>query len=206
MSFKKIIRDPAFWSLIVFNAFVILMYQNDQTQFSTIIWIYWWQSIIIGIFNFMDMRSIPVENISIKNLKINNQPATPEQAKGCLPWFFLFHYGIFHFVYFIFLLVQYRTTYSYRFALLGMLINYGIYYYQNKKKYRHVVRNIGTMFFMPYLRVLPMHLAILAPQFLKITPALVFLVLKAVMDIIGHLLTTPYYWQNEKAPGEGTYT
>jgi hypothetical protein len=206
MSFTKIIRDPAFWSLLIFNIAIIVMYHNDNAQYATIIWLYWWQSIIIGVFNFLDMRSIPVENISVKDLKIDGSPATPEQAKGCLPWFFAFHYGVFHLVYFVFLLVQFRSVYSYKYALLGMIITYAIYYYQNKKKYRHAVRNIGTMFFMPYLRVVPMHLAILAPQFLKTTPALVFLVLKLLMDVIGHILTTPYYWQNKKAPGEGSYT
>ena len=44
--------------------------------------------------------------------------------------------------------------------------------------------NIGAMFFLPYARVVPMHLMILMPQFLHISGNAIFLVLKTLADVI----------------------
>ena len=90
-----------------------------------------------------------------------------------------------------------------KWALLALAISYTFYFIQNKIKYSHVKRSLGTMFFTPYIRIIPMHLTILLPKFFHIQPALTFLVLKMAMDIIGHLMTTPYYWKNDTKPGEG---
>jgi hypothetical protein len=60
------------------------------------------------------------------------------------------------------------------------------------------------MFFTPYLRIVPMHLTILLPKFLGWTPGLTFLILKTIFDVVGHLVTTKYYWnKEEKIEGEG---
>jgi len=42
-----------------------------------------------------------------------------------------------------------------------------------------------------------MHITIILPAFMKWEPGLVFLLLKALFDLIGHVATTPYYWQKE---------
>src|SRR5260221_12970500 len=109
-SIQKIIRDPALWALIGFNLFMIFQYQNDVKEYSTVIWLYWCQSVLIGLFNFVDMISLRAEQISVENMSFNGQPATALQAKGCLPWFFLVHYGGFHLGYLIFLFVDFHVT------------------------------------------------------------------------------------------------
>jgi len=145
------------------------------------------------------------DDISVENMTINNRPASPQQAKGCLPWFFAVHYGGFHFAYLIFLFIDFHILdidfHSFKWSLLALMISYVFFFIQNKIKYSHVKRNIGTMFFMPYIRIVPMHLTILLPKFFHWQPALTFLVLKMAMDIIGHLLTTPYYWKHETKTG-----
>lgn len=200
-SFQKIIRDPALWALIAFNIVVILQYRHDEKEYTTIIWLYWCQSVLIGLFTFLDMMTIKPENISVENFKINNKQATPKQAKGCLPWFFVFHYGTFHFVYLIFLFVDFNFSdidfSTVKWAFLSLFITYLFFFIQNKKRYIHTKRNIGMLFFIPYLRIVPMHLTILLPKFFDWQPGVTFLVLKMAMDIIGHLITTPYYWQHE---------
>lgn len=207
-SFQKILRDPAFWALIGFNLVLIFQYQNDVKEYTTIIWLYWCQSVILGFFNFLDMVTLKAENISVANMTINDQPATPEKAKGCLPWFFLIHYGGFHLAYMIFLFVDFKITdinfTFFKFSLLALFVTYVFFFIQNKIRYSHVKRNISAMFFTPYLRIIPMHLTILLPKFLHWTPALTFLVLKMAMDVIGHLITTPYYWKHDVQPGSGT--
>jgi hypothetical protein len=206
-SIQKIIRDPALWALVGFNALLIIQYRQDAKEYTTIIWLYWCQSVLLGFFTFFDMVTMKADDISVENMTINNKPATPQQARGCLPWFFLVHYGGFHLGYLVFLFIGFNfldiNFQSLKWSLLALLISYVFLFIQNKKQYSHIKRKIGTMFFMPYLRIVPMHLTILLPKFLHWQPALTFLVLKMAMDVIGHLLTTPYYWKHETKPEEG---
>jgi len=199
---QKILRDPAMWSLIVLNLLFIYEYKDDPRQYTSIIWLYWCQSVLIGIFNFLDM--ITLKNIDVSEMNISGRPANSKQAKGCLPMFFLFHYGMFHIGYFIFLLVDFKlsdTNFTYlKWALCGVLLQQVIYFTQSKIKYSNQPRNIGTMFFIPYLRIVPMHLTILLPKFLGWAPALTFLILKTVFDMLGQLITTRYYWSKEPKP------
>ena len=202
---QKIIRDPSFWALIFLNVFFIYEYKEDSIQYTTIIWLYWCQSVLLGIFNFFDMLTL--KNASVENMTINGKPATVAQAKGCLPIFFLFHYGIFHLVYFIFLAVDLNLSSAgfsvLKWALLGLIINQVIYFVQNKTIYANVSRNMGTMFFTPYLRIVPMHLTILLPKFIGWTPVITFLVLKTIFDVLGHIITTKYYWEKAEVSNEG---
>jgi len=204
---QKILRDPAFWALIFMNLLFIYEYKENPKHYTTIIWLYWCQSVLLGVFNFFDMLTL--KNASVENMTINGKPATVRQAKGCLPIFFLFHYGIFHLVYFVFLLVDFKISDMdfgmWKWAIAGIFVNQLILFVQNKTKYAGIKRNIGTMFFIPYLRIVPMHLTILLPKFLGWTPALTFLILKTVFDIIGHLVTTKYYWNKEEESPEGGY-
>lgn len=195
------------WTLILLNLLFIYEFKDDPRQYTSIIWLYWCQSVLIGVFNFFDM--VTLKNADVRNMTINGKPATVKQAKGCLPIFFLFHYGIFHIVYLVFLLVDFKlsdTNFTYlKWALGGVLLHQVIHFIQNKTTYSGESRNIGTMFFMPYLRIVPMHLTILLPKFLGWTPALTFLILKTVFDVVGQLLTTKYYWSREDKKPEGGY-
>jgi hypothetical protein len=206
---QKIFRDPSFWTLIALNLFFIYEVKDDPKQYTTVIWLYWLQSVLIGLFNFIDMLTLKTKNIDVSNMTFNDKPATPAGAKGCLPIFFLFHYGIFHFVYLIFLFVDFKITDT-NFSYLGMaalvvFLQQVIQFVQNKVKFANRSRNIASMFFTPYLRIVPMHLTILLPKFLGWTPGLTFLILKTVFDVIGYLVTTKYYRNNEQRPepGEG---
>jgi hypothetical protein len=84
------------------NGYLIYYYQQQPGEFNTIVWIYWLQSVLIGLFNFFDLMS--VKNPDETSMSLNSQPVA-EGSMGCAAWFFLFHYGFFHFVYAIFLLV-----------------------------------------------------------------------------------------------------
>ena len=204
---QKILRDPGLWTLIALNLFFIYEVKDDPKQYTTVIWLYWFQSVLIGLFNFTDMLTVKTKNIDVSNMTFNDKPVTPVRAKGCLPVFFLFHYGIFHFAYLIFLLIDFKISdanFSYLgAAAAGVILQQVIHFTQTKIRYAHRPRNISSMFFTPYLRIVPMHLTILLPAFLGWTPALTFLILKSVFDVIGHLITTKYYWNNEQTPETG---
>jgi hypothetical protein len=202
---QKILRDPALWTLLLLNILFIYEYSNDPRQYTSIVWLYWCQSVLIGIFNFLDM--ITIKNVNA-DITVNGKPATRAQAKGCFPFFFLIHYGIFHFAYLFFLLIDFKltdTNFSYlKWALAGVFLQQVIHFAQLKVKYAETTRNVSSMFFTPYLRIVPMHLTILLPKFLGWTPGLTFLILKTIFDVVGHLVTTKYYWnKEEKIEGEG---
>jgi hypothetical protein len=63
-----------------------------------------------------------------------------------------------------------------------------INFIRQKQLERTVKLNIGTMFFLPYLRIIPMHLMILLPAFLGWKPSLTFLALKMGADILSFIL------------------
>jgi len=203
---KKILSDPAFWALIFLNVYFIYEYRGDPKQYTSIIWLYWCQSVLLGIFNFADM--LTTKKQTADSVTINGKPTSPEQAKGCLSFFFLFHYGFFHLGYFVFLAVDFKFSdidFTFlKLAVLGVIFNQVIHFVQNKTKYADTPRNIGRMFFTPYLRIVPMHLVILLPKFFSLTPGLTFLILKTIFDVISHIATTRYYWNREELkPKEG---
>jgi hypothetical protein len=198
--FQKIVRDPALWTLIAINILFIYEFRDDPKHYTTIIWMYWCQSVLLGLFTFAQMLSLN-KNLPEKSTPVNGDAVNIKKARGCMPFFFLFHYGMFHLVYFVFLLVDFRVT-NLNFSLLkwslaGIILNQLIIFIQHKTKNAETVQSMGWLFFVPYLRIVPMHLTILLPRFMGWQPAILFLILKTVFDIIGHIITTPYYWNNK---------
>lgn len=196
--FKKIFSSPALLFLIAANLYCIWYYQKYTDGFATIVWIYWFQSVIIGLFNFVDLLTI--KNFSTANFQVNKKPVQ-KNAKGCIAWFFLFHYGAFHFAYMIFLLVQVGVlSVNFTFLFLGVLaflFESTINFIRRKQQEKVTAFNIGTLFFLPYVRIVPMHLMILGPAFLGWKPSLVFLILKMGADIISLLLYNIIFNKNK---------
>jgi hypothetical protein len=187
---QRIIKDPGFWFLLLMNGYLIYYYQQQPGEFNTIIWIYWVQSVLIGIFNFFELNS--VKNPDEKTLSMNNQPVN-KAGMGCAAWFFLLHYGFFHFVYAIFLLVGKSSGVNGKLLLItaGIFVTEStIQLIRKRNSLQSEKVNVGRMFFTPYLRIVPMHLMILVPSFLGITASVLFLVLKTIADAGMYLLTT----------------
>lgn len=172
------------------NGYLIYYYQQQPGEFNTIVWIYWLQSVLIGLFNFFDLMS--VKNPDETSMSLNNQPVA-EGSMGCAAWFFLLHYGFFHFVYAIFLLVGKHSGVNGKLLLItaGIFVTESTIQFIRKRNTLQPEKiNVGRMFFTPYLRIVPMHLMILVPAFLGITASILFLVLKTVADAGMYLLTT----------------
>jgi hypothetical protein len=188
---QRITKDPGFWFLVLMNSYLIYYYLDHPGEFNTIVWIYWMQSILIGFFNFIDLMT--VKNPDETSMKMNDQPVTKSNM-GCAAWFFLFHFGFFHFVYAIFLLAGNLKGANGKIILLtaGIFFAESTLQLLRRKRVANTIKvNVGKMFMTPYLRIIPMHLMILAPAFLGITGgSILFLVLKTVADIGMYLLTT----------------
>jgi hypothetical protein len=197
---RKILTDPAFYGLVLLNIYFIYEYKDDPKKYTTIVWVFWCQSVLIGAFNFIEL--LTTKNIDATGFTANNKPADPSQSRGCYSFFFLFHYQFFHIGYFIFLIVQLGAksidSIFLKSALLALTVNMVITFIKHKQDYKNHPPKLAALFFMPYLRIVPMHMMILLPAFLNWQPALIFLILKAVFDVIGHLIATRWYWVNEE--------
>jgi len=189
MMFKKYFTNPYFLLLLAGNIYCIWYFKNHSNGFVTVIWIYWIQSVIIGFFNFIDLLTI--KNYEAGDAELNGQPVTGKN-KGCLPWFFMFHYGIFHFVYGIFLLVKFNIDkVDKSFLLIGVaafLAESLAGFIRRKTVEPEMKFNIASLFFLPYVRIVPMHVIILVPAFLGVQPSAIFLILKTAADIFSFIL------------------
>jgi hypothetical protein len=159
-------------------------------------WVYWFQSITIGFFNFI--RILQLKEFSTEGFKINGQPVQPTQStKIFTAFFFLFHYGFFHFVYLIFLLTgTFAKVYGNGPNFIGLkhifltallfFINHLFSYFYNRPRDTKK-QKIGSLMFYPYARIIPMHLTIIFSfSFGGALP--LFLMLKTFADGIMHVV------------------
>lgn len=180
---RKILFMPGFWMLLATNIYILAYYLDYPDSIHTIVLLFYIQSVIIGIFNALDMLTVrnPVEN----SFTVNGKPGN---RAGCAGLFFLFHFGFFHFVYLFFLPMFVDMKHldwgliriSFWLLLAGSVLEF-IY---SKRRSRIYQVNIGAMMMMPYARIIPIHLLILAPNFLDISAPLLFIILKILADII----------------------
>jgi Family of unknown function (DUF6498) len=187
--FNSYFKNPSLLFLLAGNLYCLWYYQHHPDGFVTVVWVYWFQSIIIGLFNFIDLLTI--KKFDGSTLKLNDEPVTPAN-KGCMAWFFLVHFGGFHLGYLVFLFIQFRiTAIDTNFLLLAVLAFMAeviVSFIRRKQQEKNTNINIGTLFFLPYLRIVPMHLMILLPAFLNLQPSIVFLVLKTIADLLSFAL------------------
>ena len=191
MKKNNLLTDIGFWTLLGWNVFLIYYQFLHPEEFKTIIWIYWAQSVIIGVFNFFDILTL--QKVQVGSWNEDGKQVSDARAKGCASFFFLFHYGFFHFGYMIFLFVFVKTTGRFDFNFFGLSIiifflSQLIWLIRKKTIYSKVPGNIGRMFFLPYLRIIPMHLTILLPAFIGVSAITLFLLLKTVVDVIFYLI------------------
>jgi len=188
---QRTLKDPRAWFLLLINGYLIYYYLQNPTEFNTIVWIYWLQSILIGFFTFIEL--LKVENPDETSMKMNDQPVTKKNI-GCAAFFFLFHFGFFHLVYAIFLLTGFSAGANAKLVL----ITGGIFLVEStidlirrrSEKKEGEKENIGKMFFVPYMRIIPMHLMILVPPLLGFGTSVIFLILKMLADIGMYIATT----------------
>ncbi|MCD6381527.1 MAG: hypothetical protein J7L43_00925 [Candidatus Aenigmarchaeota archaeon] len=129
---KRGLRDPTSWSLLTVNLLTILLALFQNWNFLVLVWIFWFQNIIVGFFNFLRILTLKNENLGKRIV----------YAFG-----FFLHYGGIHLAYAIFLFVITLFNRS-----TGILVN-----------------------------------DILFALFLPFSVAIVFLLLKTVVDLLTHI-------------------
>lgn len=149
--------------LVGTNLLTIVLAVWQGWPVALLMWIYWLQSLVIGVFSVA--RMLGLERFSTQGLKVNGQPVDPTPAtKRSTAIFFCFHYGFFHVGYAVFLLQAPMPTGEWPWVLLAGVV-FVINHWQSFLRFREADRqgepNIGTLMFLPYLRVVPMHLTII---------------------------------------------
>lgn len=184
----KPLKDPQFLLLLFLNGLMIFLYKVNIQQASTVILTYYIQSLCVGIFHFFRL------------LSHRNIPNQPKNTKGALfsSFFFMFHYGGFHLAYAFFLLMLMRKIPgNVDLTWLGVafisILTAGIpetIRLIKKDKERQSVS--GFIFFIPYVRIIPIHLFImLSFTFFEPTKFLYFLLMKTGADIITYFIFRP---------------
>lgn len=185
--------DHSLLGLVVANALALAIAAYTHMTLRELLIVYWIQSVVIGVTSVI--RMLKLEHFSTDNFKVNGQAVAPTPAtKVRVAGFFALHYGFFHFVYFIFLAFgakgQFGPLAPYVLCALAFAVNHAISLRHNLESDASGQPNIGTLMFLPYARVIPMHLMILSGLAFtggaSAAVLLVFGVLKTLADALMH--------------------
>ncbi|MEI6463034.1 MAG: DUF6498-containing protein [bacterium] len=198
---RSVFRDLSLWALLISNLITIAFALIEGWNILAVLWVYWLQSVSIGIISFI--RILSLKWISTKGYK-SNSPYEKATTSGVITFalFFLAHFGIFHLAYLSFISsglelgtnVQKLPPYDFTFILISggiFFLNHLFSYFRNKPK-NNEIQNFGKIFIFPYIRIIPMHLTILTGAFLlqlnSSTPLILFfLILKTIVDLLTHM-------------------
>jgi hypothetical protein len=186
-------RGPVL-AIVGANALTLVMAVALDWTLGSLLWPYWLQSLVIGFFSCA--RIMALRRFSTGGFKINDRevPTTPE-GKLYTVGFFVLHYGFFHLIYAVFLLFMALPRLEdlpwFTVALAGFVLGHLRSFREHLARDLAGCPNIGVLTFLPYARIVPMHLVILAGAFWsERTSALAvagFVVVKTAADVAMHV-------------------
>lgn len=195
-SLKHSLIDPSLGIILLSNVVSIVLAVSQHWSMGEILWVYWGQSVIIGVVNVH--RMLNLKEFSTKNLKSNGRPVPEtEEGKRSIAFFFAIHYGVFHLVYFIFLWQELPLgSLAIEDLMWLLLLVFGFfsshsfsYRYNLNNDFKQQKPNLGTLMFYPYLRIIPMHLIIILGATMTSTASLlIFMVMKTFADGGMHMV------------------
>jgi hypothetical protein len=192
---RKLASNYSLLLLIGFNLYFIWYYNQHRDGFKTLLLIYWLQSVMIGFFTFLQLLTTPAEQ---RTDEMTEENSGKKLSAGCGALFFAVHYGTFHLVYLVFLVVKGGRQIDFQLLKISFFIILVAELMEFIRKRRAIMANklnIGFTFFLPYLRIIPMHIMIVGASFLNLSDVTIFLVLKTIADVGMYLLTNRLYFQ-----------
>jgi hypothetical protein len=151
-------------ALLGANLGVIAAAYFDHWSLPTIVVSYLMQSILIGLFQAKKMADLKV--FSTAGVLMNDHPVDPTPGtKRTMVLFFFVHYGIFHAVYMGFVLSWGAPDWLAVAGSSALFFANHLYSYLSNRPAAKEPPNIGTMMFLPYVRVVPMHIFIMLGAF-----------------------------------------
>ncbi len=189
------LRDLSLWGVFAGNVLSIIMAFVQGWSLAQMMWVFWAQSLFIGVINVLRMLSL--KEFSTEGVEINGgNPAATRATKIGMALFFALHFGFFHFVYFFFLSEQQplRSIDPTSLILggacaLGLMGAHSFSYVHNlNRDFKHVKPKIGNIMMYPYLRIIPLHLTIIFGYGLGVPATILFLSLKTAADCGMHIV------------------
>jgi hypothetical protein len=172
----------------------------------TLLWPYWIQSVIIGWYS--RKRILALKNFSTDGFTMNERPVPVEpRSLSLVARFFTLHYGFFHAGYLAFLLNKAAPLGLWDWLGVGgvamsFAISHRKSFQQNLAADARGKPNLGALMFMPYARILPMHLTIILGHGMggngPVT-VLLFSALKTGADVIMHYANHATLQRSESA-------
>jgi hypothetical protein len=219
-----LVHNSPLISLIFANVVTIVLAILGNWDLATVMFIYWAQSIIIGIFTVISLLGADTADLGADLQKPIDERGGSDKISPRYVWFykcilagfFTLHYGLFHWGYYSFI-VESGIFGIVNFSDPNIWFSCGLFFTNHLYShltYRHKGPKDGEyvteQFITPYRRIIPMHMTIIfgsivifALEILGITstmPVLVlFLLIKTYSDISAHLIKH-YQEENPDAP------
>jgi len=189
---------PGLFGIVASNLLAIGLAWWQHWPLVTLLWPYWVQSVIIGWYS--RKRILALGPFSLANTS-GFDKGSDEATKRSTASFFVLHYGAFHLVYALFLwnltthgmrgMAPYHVT---PLDVIFMAVITVSFVLTHRATYQRIMAadqqgkpNIGGVMFLPYLRVVPMHLTIILGVAAGYTGGvMLFAGVKTMADVLMH--------------------
>lgn len=191
---REAASDASLYMLLATNAIVLAIALYLGMSLRSLMFIYWMQSVVIGACNVI--RILTLGRFSVRGVSASWGPVEETtRTKREIAAFFTLHFGIFHAAYLGFLLLPrgadaINPSMAYVFCGLAFVVNHLFSLARNVAKDAAGQPNIGTLMFMPYLRIVPMHVTICTGLAFGGSAASIvfFTALKTLADALMHVV------------------
>lgn len=179
---RSLLTVPAYWIVIASNvAIFFLPGMNLKEKATTLIWIYLGQSIMIGIVHALKL-------FTYRFSPFTGKPGEWSSPKA-LGAFFLAHFGFFHFVYAMFIPFKRidMMLFTEGLAIFGLSLFINTIRHFPKENSGNY--NANDFMFLPYFRIIPIHIAIILGGMVSIFSGgnagvfVILAILKTVMEM-----------------------
>jgi Family of unknown function (DUF6498) len=188
------------WALLASNVAAPILALVLHWPLATLLWPYWFQSVVIGYFSRKRMLAVPDFSTAGMSMGESGTPVPETEAgRRQMVNFFTLHYGFFHLGYLVFLLSM--THVMSALDWLGLAISAAGFVWSHKLSYDRNSeadllgkQSLARMMLLPYLRIVPMHFSIMLGVGLTrgnfplsaSAALLIFFALKTVADLGMH--------------------
>ncbi len=191
--------DRSFWSLLTANVITIIFALFGHWSLGTLVWVYWWQSFVILLLNFITILSLKKYSTDGYNANGFNRQADGWTKARAAITFFLF-YGLFFSIYYGYL-KKYTTDTN---AMLGensyvnwwdVMLGAGLFmanhiysfiYQKHQERKNKKLPKIAHLLYQPFFRIFPLHLAFFG-FIIGTWGVMLFLFLKTISDQLAHI-------------------
>ena len=192
--FTQLKSDIPLISLIMSNLVPLAGVLFFHWDIATILFMYWFENIVIGIYNSVKMAKAEGKTqTTVKGV------THPDAGKNFFISFFIFHYGFFTLVHGIFVFALFgrpdAALFSLLLSIISLFVSHGFSYvhnFINKEEYKKVSPKL--LFIQPYKRIFIVHLVILfggaiaAMTGTSLVALIILVGLKTSLDIFFHKL------------------